>query len=171
MDAYPVLNEANCSQVNLTNKTCFSFSSKDFEAIFGAKVGVAGVAVFACCVAIFLIFISKAYKRFVLRLTLYLAIAALIYSVVFILQIMPVEARCGFVVVRDEQFCIAAGFLPNHGYVRRLGLATLHLLDHTSSVHSGCIQAKLQVLQVRSWRFDRMPRLPFAVVRCSFHQL
>ena len=110
-----MLSGANCSQVNLTNKTCFRFSSRDFEAIFGAKVGVAGLAVFACCVAIFLIFISKAYKKFVLRLTLYLAIAALIYSVVFILQILPVEDRCGFVVVRNKQLCMAAGFLVMYG--------------------------------------------------------
>jgi len=115
MDAYPTLSGANCSQVNLTNKTCFRFSSRDFEAIFGTKVGVAGLAVFACCVAILLIFISKAYKRFVHRLTFYLAFAALLYSVVFILQILPVEDRCGFMVVRNEQFCMAAGFLVLYG--------------------------------------------------------
>ena len=108
-------NGGNCSQGNLTNKTCFSFSSRDFEAIFGTKVGVASLAVFACCVAIFLIFISKAYKRFVHRLTFYLAFAALLYSFVFILQILPVEDRCGFVVVRNEQFCMAAGFLVLYG--------------------------------------------------------
>ena len=130
MDAYPILSEANCSQFNLTNKKCFSFSSKDFGAIFGTKVGVAGLAVLACCVAIFLIFISKAYKRFVHRLTLYLTIAALVYSVVFILQIMPVESSCGFVVVRNEQLCMAAGFLVLYGGWAMLLLIcwiTLHL--------------------------------------------
>ena len=127
MDAYP---ETNCSRLNLTNKTCFKFSSRDFEAVFETKVGVASLAGLACCVAILLIIFFKAYQRFVHRLTLYLAIAALMYSVFFILQILPVESRCGIVMVTNEQFCIAVGFLCLFGgWVMLLFMTwiTLHL--------------------------------------------
>ena len=108
MDVYP---ETNCSRLNLTNKTCFNFSSQDFEAVFGTKVGLASLAGLACCVAILLIIFYKAHKRFVHRLTLYLAIAAFVFSITLILQVLPVKARCHIVMVTNEQLCLAAGFL------------------------------------------------------------
>ena len=110
MDADPT-SDINCSQLNLTNRTCFSFSKRDFDAVFGTKVALASLAAIACCAAVLLIILSKAYKRFVHRLTLYLAIAALIYSIVFVLQILPVQASCGVVMVRSEQLCMAVAFL------------------------------------------------------------
>ena len=112
-----MLNEPNCSQLNFTNKKCFSFSSRDFEAIFVTKVGVAGLGIFAGCVAIFLILFPRLTRGLytVHRLTVYLATAALIYSVAFILDVIPVESECGFVVVRNKQLCMAAGFLVMYG--------------------------------------------------------
>ena len=127
MDSYTIVDETNCSQLNLTNKTCFSFSKRDFEAVIGTKTGVAGLAAIACCVVVLLIVFFKAYKRFVHRLTLYLAIAALIYSIIFALQILPVEARCGIVMVRSEQLCTALGFLVEYAVLLFMTWITFHL--------------------------------------------
>ena len=127
MDSYTIVDETNCSQLNLTNKTCFSFSKRDFEAVIGTKTGVAGLAAIACCVVVLLIVFFKAYKRFVHRLTLYLAIAALIYSIIFALQILPVEARCGIVMVRSEQLCTALGFLVEYAALLFMTWITFHL--------------------------------------------
>jgi len=125
-----MLDETNCSQLNLTNKTCFSFSKKNFEAVIGTKTGVAGLVAIACCAAVLLIDFFKAYKRFVHQLTLYLAIAALIYSIIFALQILPVEARCGVVMVRSEQLCTALGFLVEYAawvMLQFMSWITIHL--------------------------------------------
>jgi len=80
----------------------------------------------------------KAYKRFVHQLTLYLAIAALIYSIIFALQILPVEARCGVVMVRSEQLCTALGFLVEYAAWVML---QIHELDYNSPVCTGGIPA------------------------------
>ena len=109
-----MLDETNCSQLNLTNKTCFSFSKTNFEAVIGTKTGVASLAAIACCAAVLLIVFFKAYKRFVHRLTLYLTIAALTYSIISALHMLPVKVRCGVVVVRSEQLCTALGFLVEY---------------------------------------------------------
>lgn len=105
-------NGTSCS--DFSNRTCFRFSRSDFEAVIGTKTGVSGLAGIACCVAIFLIIFLKAHKHFVHRLTLYLAIAALIYSIIFALQILPVEDKCGYVVVRNECLCTALAFLVEY---------------------------------------------------------
>ena len=120
----------NCSQLDFTNKTCFKFSKGDFETVIGTKTGVAGLSAIACCLAILLIVFFKAHKRFVHRLTLYLAIAAFIYSVIFALQILPVEDECGYVVVKNEKLCVALGFLVEYSaWVMLLFMCwiTLHL--------------------------------------------
>ena len=69
------------------------------------------LAAVACSLAIGMIVFFKAYKKFVHRLALYLAIAASFNCFSFILNSMPVENRCGYMLVKNEGFCIATGFL------------------------------------------------------------
>ncbi len=120
----------NCSQQDLGNETCFKFSKNQFDAVIWTKTSVSSLSAVACCLAIFLIVFLRAYKRFVHRLTLYLAIAALIYSLVFALQVLPVDDRCDHVIVTDERLCLALGFLVQYSaWVMLLFMCwiTLHL--------------------------------------------
>ena len=85
-----------------------------FKSVIWTKTGVSIIAATACCLAVLLIIFFKAHRRFVHRLTLYLAIVGFIYSIIFALQILPVEDHCGYVVVRQEGLCTALGFLVEY---------------------------------------------------------
>lgn len=104
----------NCSEPALANRSCFAFSKHHFQSVIWTKTGVSILAAVACCLAVMLIVFLKAHRRFVHRLTLYLAIVAFTYSIVFALQILPVEEHCGYVVVRQERLCTALGFLVEY---------------------------------------------------------
>ena len=104
----------NCSEPGLSNRSCFAFSKDHFKSVIWTKTGVSILAATACCLAVLLIIFFKAHRRFVHRLTLYLAIVAFIYSVIFALQILPVKDHCGYVVVRQEGLCTALGFLVEY---------------------------------------------------------
>lgn len=97
---------------------CFNFTSKQFHIIIGVKDTTATISTVLCLTAIVLIVFTHAYRQFVHRLTLYLNIAALGYSIVFLLQTAPVEFNHdkGKVAVRDdyEWLCKAAGFLHQY---------------------------------------------------------
>ncbi len=94
---------------------CFNFTRKQFQIIYVTKDTVASISAALCLTAIALIIFTQTYKQFVHRLTLYLNLAALGYSIVFILQTAPVEfnEKLGQVAVKDgyEGFCQAAGYL------------------------------------------------------------
>ena len=104
----------NCSELNFTNKTCFKFSRHDFTALYWTGIGVSTLAATVCLLAILIIALFKAYKKFVNRLSLYLTITALASSMSFILRSVPVGNFCGYVVVRNEQLCEAAAFLSEY---------------------------------------------------------
>ena len=97
---------------------CFNFTKKELTIIYITKDVTASVSIGLCCLAILLMVFTKAYKQFVHRLTLYLTIAALGYSIVFILQTAPVhyDDKSGLVVVRKglEGLCETAGFLHQY---------------------------------------------------------
>ncbi len=138
--------ELNCSQQDFSNKTCFKFSKGQFDAVIWTKTGVSSLSAVACCLAILLIVFMKAYRRFVHRLTLYLAIAAFIYSVIFALQVLPVKDKCDHVTVTNEKLCTALGFLVEYSaWVMLLFMCwiTLHLF-------------LLGVLQInwKSWQYE-----------------
>ena len=103
--------EDNCSQFNLTVLSCFTFNKHHFVSVFWTKIVLAAVATVACSIAIVLIILSKAYKRFVHRLTLYLTTTALVNSIVIALQTAAAKYSCGIVVVRNDALCKASGFL------------------------------------------------------------
>ena len=71
--------------------------------------------VLASAVAIIFILVSKGYKKFVHRLTLYLIVAVQFFGVVSILQVVPVYHNGSVVATREELegLCAAAGFLIN----------------------------------------------------------
>ena len=122
----------NCSELNLTNKSCFELSKRDFESLIWIKASLAVVAGVGCCLTVGMIVFFKAYKMFVHRIALYLNAAALVASVTFVLEIAPVEDVCGYVAVKpgNEDFCKATGFLSQ--YIAWVILAfiswiTLHL--------------------------------------------
>ena len=106
----------NCSALidNFTNKTCFRLNEHHYETVFWIKTLVLILAAVACSLAIGMIVFFKAYKKFVHRLALYLAIAALFNCFAFILNSLPVENRCGIMLVKNEGFCIATGFLDQY---------------------------------------------------------
>ena len=120
----------NCSQLDFTNNTCFAFSKGEFEAVIWIKTSIASLSVVACSLAVLLIVFLGVYKKFAHRLTLYLNMAALVYSLVFALQVIPVENHCGYVVVRIEKLCTALGFLVEYSawvMLLSMGWITLHL--------------------------------------------
>ena len=104
----------NCSALDFTNKTCFELNNHNYVTVFWIKTVVLILAALACSLAIGTIFFFKAYKKFVHRLALYLVITAFFNSLAFILNSLPVENRCGYMVVKNEGFCIATGFLDQY---------------------------------------------------------
>ena len=101
----------NCSELN---KTCFKFSRHEFTSLFWTAIGVSTLAAIVCLLAILIIALFKAYKNFVHRCSLYLIITALACSISSVLRSAPVGNLCGYVVVRNEQLCKAAGFLTEY---------------------------------------------------------
>ena len=104
----------NCSELNITNKTCFKFSRHEFTSLFWTRIGVATLATIVCLLAILIIALFKAYKNLVHRFSLYLIISALANSISFPLQSAPVGNVCGYAVVRNEKLCKAAAFLTEY---------------------------------------------------------
>ena len=104
----------NCSALDFTNKTCFELDNDKYETVFWIKTVVLIIAALACSLAIGMIIFFKAYKKFVHRLALYLAMAAFFNCFAFILNSLPVENRCGYMVVKNEAFCVATGFLDQY---------------------------------------------------------
>ena len=104
----------NCSASNFTNQSCFKLDQQLFESVFWAKIVIQVLAGVAGCLVILMIFHFKAYKNFVQRLHLYLAIAAIFNCTAFTLNSLPVENRCGHMFVKNEIFCQASGFLDQY---------------------------------------------------------
>ena len=81
--------------MSTNNSSCHTFSDKELNAIFFARVGVASVSFIACLVALILMSVliccMKVWKTFVHRLKLYLTATALIISPLYLLQALPMQ--------------------------------------------------------------------------------
>ena len=107
-------NLTNCSETNFTNKTCFEFSKHDFESIIWANAGVSMLAAATSSLVLMTIVFFKAFKKFVHRLVLYLNIAVLANSIVTTLEVTAVEDKCGYIILRNEDLCMAVGALAEY---------------------------------------------------------
>ena len=105
---------ATCMDLNNTNHSCFKLDQHYFEPVFRVKTAVQVLGGVTGCLVILMIVCFKAYKNFVQRLHLYLAIAAICNGIAFTLNSLPVENRCGYMFVTNEHFCQASGFLHQY---------------------------------------------------------
>ena len=102
----------NASDVD---ENCFKSPKKIAEAIFIIKVILNCVGILASILVVFLILISKYYKRFVYRLVMYLMIVNSLQALCQILELTPVQVSMNEQVsVRNgtgwSQMCAALGF-------------------------------------------------------------
>ena len=107
-------NESEClNQSEFVNKSCFKFSERNYNIVLWSYNSVTILAAVASCITIFIIGFQKAYKEFVHRLTLYLTITSLVSSFTFLLHFGTIEQKCGYLVVKDNNYslCKAMGFL------------------------------------------------------------
>ena len=106
-------------QFNHSTKTsgnfCLEWSEDELEALEIVNISMSTAGVLASAVAIIFILVSKGYKKFVNRLTLYLIVAVQFFGVVSILQVVPVYHNGTVVATREglEGLCAASGFLIN----------------------------------------------------------
>ena len=100
---------------NSSGNFCLEWSEEELEALEIVNICISAVGVLASAVAIIFILVSKGYKKFVHRLTLYLIVAVQFDGVVSILQVVPVYHNGSVVATRVglEGLCAAAGFLIN----------------------------------------------------------
>ena len=110
------MNSSNitCRDSDYSNHSCFKLEQHYFEPVFRAKTVVQALAAVTGCLVILMIVQFKAYKNFVQRLHLYLAVAAIFNCIAFTLNSLPVENRCGYMFVTNEHFCQASGFLDQY---------------------------------------------------------
>ena len=100
--------------LNITNSSyCTDLNAEDIHDLKVTYFCVSSTAVVACILAIIFILVSKRYKKFVYRLTIYLLVTILLVQVVNILGVTPVYYNGTTVAVRGgfEGLCVAAGFL------------------------------------------------------------
>ena len=100
---------------NTGGNFCLQWSEGELEALEIVNICISAAGVLACAVAITFILVSKGYKKFVHRLTLYLIVAVQFDGVVSILQAVPVYYTGAVVATREglKGLCAAAGFLSN----------------------------------------------------------
>ena len=100
---------------NLSGNFCLQWSKEELESLEIVNICMSAAGVLASAVAIIFILVSKGYKKFVHRLTLYLMVAVQFHGVVSILQVVPVYHNGAVVATREgfEGLCAAAGFLIN----------------------------------------------------------
>ena len=100
---------------NTGGNFCLQWSEGELEALEIVNICISAAGVLASAVAIIFILVSKGYKKFVHRLTLYLIVAVQFDGVVSILQAVPVYYTGAVVATREglKGLCAAAGFLSN----------------------------------------------------------
>ena len=96
------------------NSTCFQFGESDVETITRVKIGLAAGGVFACTLAIIIIVAGKQFRqRFIYRLVGYLMFTAMLESITYILEEVPLQDRNNHVALRNgsafEILCVGAG--------------------------------------------------------------
>ena len=100
---------------NTSGNFCLEWSEDELVALEIVNICISAAGVLASAVAIIFILVSKGYKKFVHRLTLYLIVAVQFDGVVSILQAVPVYYSGTVVATREglEGLCAATGFLSN----------------------------------------------------------
>ena len=98
--------DIDCSHSNFSNMSCFEFGEHSFILVSWLKTGLSILAAVMCIMAILLIVILKAYKRFVHRLVLYLCLVAFFSAINRAIELEPVKHWCGHVVVIHSKTCI-----------------------------------------------------------------
>ena len=98
---------------NSSSNSCLQFSPDDLRQLLIVRTSLASVVCLLCCVAVLMIFATKAYRKFVHRLTLYLIISAFCESLMFGVEVIPVTITHDLLSVRMgwEGACAAIGFL------------------------------------------------------------
>ena len=101
---------------NSSSNSCLQFSPDDLRQLLIVRTSLASVVCLLCCVAVVMIFATKAYRKFVHRLTLYLIISAFCESLMFGVQVIPVTITHDLLSVRMvwEGACAAIGFLAQY---------------------------------------------------------
>ena len=100
--------------INNTNGNfCLKWSAEELESWQITTLCISSAGVLACILAIICILVSKGYKKFVHRLTLYLIIVVKFIGVLSILRVVPVYYNGTVVATREdlEGLCTVAGFL------------------------------------------------------------
>ena len=109
-----LVGNSDFDQSNNTNGNfCLEWSAEELESWKITTICISSAGVLACILAIICILVSKGYKKFVHRLTLYLVIVVKFIGVLSILRVVPVYHN-GTVVamMKDlEVLCAVAGFL------------------------------------------------------------
>lgn len=94
---------------------CFNFSASDLKVNTAVTVSLHFIAVTVCLITIFFIFATKQHLVFVNRLVLYLMVAASLWSLTIMAEVIPVvhESALVGIKVREgwEDTCAAIGFL------------------------------------------------------------
>ena len=95
------------------NCTRLPFTPSDRSILYIIKLAVSCAALLACAAAIIIIVALKDYKKFIYRLVLYLMITSLIYAIILILELLPVELsdKDNGVSDRYTLMCVITGFL------------------------------------------------------------
>lgn len=93
---------------------CFQFDERDVETITKVKMGLGGGGVLTSILAIAIIAASKRFRRkFIYRLVGYLMFTALLESVAYILEEVPLDYSSNHVALRNETIfkilCVGAG--------------------------------------------------------------
>ena len=100
---------------NSTKNYCFNFTENELTTNTAVTVTLHTLAVSACLVTILFIFATKQYRIFMNRLVLYLMIAASLWSIAIIFEVIPVihDQTLSEVKVRDGwgKACATIGFI------------------------------------------------------------
>ena len=83
--------------MSTNNSSCHTFSEKELNTIFYTRIGVVTVTFLACLVTLILMCVlicyMKVWKTLVHRLKLYLSAVALVLSVMYLLQVLPIKSQ------------------------------------------------------------------------------
>ena len=105
------LMEGNITNTSNDSQGCHLMSNKEFITATALTKALNSFTCLACIIAILLIVFLKDYKRFLIRLLLYLNLSAFFFMFAEIIETLPVKNEDGLLVIQNKDFCTAAGFL------------------------------------------------------------
>ena len=128
----------NCSQIDLTNKTCFQFSEYDFNVVSVCRTGfsIAGAVTSALAILYFIDYkcIKGQELGYTRRLALYLCIASFWNGFITALQYVPVARGPICDVVVANKFCAAAACMVEMSVWTILVLMVYILIEMSMAV-------------------------------------